>query len=463
MGGAPTIYNRIGAGKRSKLAALCRKVRYRMETFVIHGGKPLEGNISVSGMKNAAVAIVFGTIAAAGKCTIGNIPMISDITDAFEILRSVGATVSRIGKTTYEIDTTNVEPCRAPYEQVRKMRASYYMLGAELGRFGKARAAYPGGCDLGLRPIDQHLKGFKALGAIIDATNPGGYVSMATENGRLVGNNVYLDVVSVGATINIMLAACRADGITVIDNPAREPHVVDLANFLNACGADIRGAGTDMIKIYGVSEMHGATYDIIPDMIEAGTYMVAAAATKGCLTVHGVIPKHMETVTAKLLEMGVSVVAGDNLITVNAKDAEIKGTYVKTAPYPGFPTDMNPQIGVLMCIAEGTSSIRESVWDNRFRYTDELIRMGADIKCVDSRIAEFSGVGQLHGAPRRACDLRAGAAFIIAGLAATGETTIDRIYHIQRGYENIVEKLQGVGADIVLRVVPDNSTEEDAV
>ncbi|MCR5353845.1 MAG: UDP-N-acetylglucosamine 1-carboxyvinyltransferase, partial [Clostridiales bacterium] len=420
-----------------------------MEKIVIKGNKPLHGSIEVSGMKNAAVAIVFGTILAEGKCTLGNIPMISDISDAFDILTSVGAVIKRIDKTTYEIDTTRIKPCSAPYDLVKKMRASYYILGAELGRFGRARAAYPGGCDIGLRPIDQHIKGFRALGADVDATNPGGYVNITTEDGKLYGDSVYLDIVSVGATINIMLAACKAEGTTVIDNAAREPHVVDLANFLNSCGADISGAGTEMIKIRGVNKLHGVHYDIIPDMIEAGTYMVAAAATKGELTVTNVIPRHLETVTAKLLEMGAEVEEYDDSVRVRGEGMEIKGTYVKTAPYPGFPTDMNPQMGALMAIAGGQSMIREGVWDNRFKYVDELIRMGADIKS-DSKSATFTGVKTLHGAPVSACDLRAGAALIIAGLSANGKTEIDNIYHIQRGYEDIVGKLKNVGADIEL-------------
>ncbi|MBP5246090.1 MAG: UDP-N-acetylglucosamine 1-carboxyvinyltransferase [Clostridia bacterium] len=428
-----------------------------MEKIVIKGNKPLHGSIEVSGMKNAAVAIVFGTILAEGKCTLGNIPMISDISDAFDILTSVGAVIKRIDKTTYEIDTTRIKPCSAPYDLVKKMRASYYILGAELGRFGRARAAYPGGCDIGLRPIDQHIKGFRALGADVDATNPGGYVNITTEDGKLYGDSVYLDIVSVGATINIMLAACKAEGTTVIDNAAREPHVVDLANFLNSCGADISGAGTEMIKIRGVNKLHGVHYDIIPDMIEAGTYMVAAAATKGELTVTNVIPRHLETVTAKLLEMGAEVEEYDDSVRVRGEGMEIKGTYVKTAPYPGFPTDMNPQMGALMAIAGGQSMIREGVWDNRFKYVDELIRMGADIKS-DSKSATFTGVKTLHGAPVSACDLRAGAALIIAGLSANGKTEIDNIYHIQRGYEDIVGKLKNVGADIELKYVPDEAS-----
>lgn len=428
----------------------------KMEKIVITGNKPLHGTIDVSGMKNAAVAIVFGTILAEGKCTLGNIPMISDISDAFEILSSIGATIRRIDKTTYEIDTTRITPCSAPYDLVKKFRASYYILGAELGRFGKARAAYPGGCDIGLRPIDQHIKGFKALGATVESSTAGGNVNITTEDGCLYGDSVYLDVVSVGATINIMLAACRAKGTTIIDNAAREPHVVDLANFLNSCGADISGAGTEVIKIRGVDKLHGVQYDIIPDMIEAGTYMIAAAATHGDLTITNVIPKHLDTVTAKLQEMGVTVEEYDDSVRVMAVGCEINGTYVKTAPYPGFPTDMNPQMGVLMTIAKGESLIREGVWDNRFRYVDELVRMGADIKS-DSKSATFHGVEYLHGAPVTACDLRAGAAFIIAGLMARGVTEIDSIHHIQRGYEDIVGKLKKVGAMIELKYVPDDS------
>lgn len=411
-------------------------------------------------MKNAAVAIVFGTILAEGKCTLGNIPLISDMIDAFEILSAVGASVKKIDRTTYEIDTTHYRPCTAPYDLVKKMRASYYILGAELGRFGKAKAAYPGGCDIGLRPIDQHIKAFKALGAEVETT-PGGYVDIRTEDGALYGDSVYMDVVSVGATINAILAACKAKGTTVIDNAAREPHVVDLANFLNSCGADISGAGTDVIKVRGVEKLHGVHYDIIPDMIEAGTYMVAAAATHGVLTVTNVIPRHLETVTAKLQEMGATVEEFDDAVRVSALGAKLHGTYVKTAPYPGFPTDMNPQMGVLMCLAEGASTIKEGVWDNRFRYVDELVRMGAKVTS-DSKSAEFTGVDRLHGAPVSACDLRAGAAFIIAGLAAEGETVIDNIYHIQRGYENIVEKLRGVGADIEMRTYPDEAAPASA-
>ncbi len=418
-----------------------------MDKIVIKGNKPLHGDIEVSGMKNSAVAIIFGTILTADKCVLHNLPMISDVTASFEILRRVGATVTEIDKTTYEIDTTGVTPGIAPYELVRKMRASYYILGAELGRFGKARAAYPGGCEIGARPIDQHIKSFEALGATVSIQD-GGYVNIETEDG-LYGTSIYMDIVSVGATINAILAATKAKGTTIIENVAREPHVVDLANFLNACGADISGAGTDSIKIRGVEELHGVNYDIIPDMIEAGTFMIAAAATKGELMVHNVIPKHLESITAKLIEMGVEVEEFDDAVRVKYV-GELNGVNVKTLPYPGFPTDMNPQMGVLMALAGTKSIMREGVWDNRFKYVDELCRMGAKIQVTDGKAAEFMGGSVLSGAPVTACDLRAGAAFIIAGLAATGVTEIDNIKHIQRGYEDIVGKLRGVGADIRL-------------
>lgn len=431
-----------------------------MDKIVIRGNKPLHGSIDVSGMKNAAVAIIFGTILTEDKCILENIPWISDVADSFDILKEVGAKIRQIDRTTFEIDTSRIKPGAAPYELVRKMRASYYILGAELGRFGRARAAYPGGCEIGLRPIDQHIKSFEALGSTVTLQD-GGYISIAADDGCLYGNTIYMDIVSVGATINAVLAAVKAKGTTYIENAAREPHVVDLANFLNACGADITGAGTDSIKIRGVEKMHGVHYEIIPDMIEAGTYMIAAAATKGELTINNVIPKHLESITAKLLEMGVEVEEFDNSVRV-AYAGEITGANIKTLPYPGFPTDMNPQMGVLMCLASTPSIIREGVWDNRFKYVDELVRMGAEIKVTDGKAAHFSGGSSLLGAPITACDLRAGAAFIIAGLCAAGVTEIDNIRHIQRGYENIVRKLQGVGADIQLVSVPDDNQTMDA-
>jgi UDP-N-acetylglucosamine 1-carboxyvinyltransferase len=424
-----------------------------MEKFVINGGKPLTGEIEISGMKNSAVAIIFGTILTEDKCIIENLPDISDVADSLAILASIGAKIKRVGKTTYEIDTRKIKPGSSPYELVRKMRASYYILGAELGRFGKAHAAYPGGCDFGTRPIDQHIKGFEALGSKIDVESA--YIDVdATEHG-LTGANIYMDCVTVGATINIMLAACRAKGITVIDNAAREPHVVDLANFLNASGANITGAGTDVIKIKGVEKLHGVTYAVIPDMIEAGTFMVAAAATGGNCLITNIIPKHVESISAKLIEMGVDVEEFDDSIRIS-RNGPLNKISVKTLPYPGFPTDMNPQMCVLMCLANGVSTLSEGVWDNRFRYVEELKLMGAKIK-VDGKLAVIEGGTVFSAAPVKAVDLRAGAAMIIAGLVANGRTEIENIYHIQRGYENIAEKLRGAGADIKLVTVIDDS------
>ncbi len=424
-----------------------------MEKIFINGGKRLCGEIEVSGMKNAAVAIIFATILNEDKCIIENLPLISDVTDALEILTRVGAKVRLIDKSTVEIDTTRIIPGASPYELVRRMRASYYILGAELGRFGKAKAAYPGGCDLGVRPIDQHIKGFEALGAVVNIRD-GGYVEADAANG-LRGNEVYMDCVTVGGTINVMLAAVKASGTTIIENAAREPHVVDLANFLNASGAQVSGAGTDTIKIKGVSKLHGVNYAIIPDMIEAGTYMIAAAATKGDLLVKNVIPKHLDSISAKLIEMGAAIEEFDDSVRVSAT-GRTKKAHVKTLPYPGFPTDMNPQIGVLMCLSEGTSTLSEGVWDSRFRYVDELCLMGANIRVQSGgKVANFEGVEMLKGARVKAVDLRAGAAMIIAGLVAEGSTEIEDIYHIQRGYENIVGKLEKVGADIKIKYVPD--------
>ena len=424
-----------------------------MDRYVVNGGKPLCGNIEVGGMKNAAVAIIFATILNEDECIIRNLPDISDVSDGFAILEKMGADVERIDKTTYRVDTKNVKCGSSPYEYVRKMRASYYILGAELGRFGNAHTAYPGGCDFGVRPIDQHIKGFRALGAnVTTVESEQSYIDCCTENG-VVGATVYMDVVSVGATINIMLAASRAKGVTVIENAAREPHIVDLANFLNASGAMISGAGTDTIKIKGVEKLRGTDYTIIPDMIEAGTYMIAAAATGGDLTITNVIPKHLDSVSAKLIEMGAEVEEFDEAVRVKST-GKLCGIEVKTLPYPGFPTDMNPQMGVLMCLAKGTSVMREGVWDNRFRYVEELKLMGADVQVDQSgKMATFRGVESLTGAHVRAVDLRAGAAVIVAGLAAKGTTEITHIHHIQRGYENITEKLRDVGAEIIL--IPD--------
>ena len=413
-----------------------------LDKFVINGGRKLHGDVRISGAKNAAVAIIPAAILAEDICRIENVPNISDVTSIARILQEMGAVIRMVNKSTLEIDSRHINSPVASYDLVRHMRASYYLLGALLGRFSHAKVALPGGCNFGVRPIDQHLKGFMALGA--EYKLEGGMVNVSADH--LTGNNVYLDVVSVGATMNIMLAAVKADGMTVIENAAREPHIVDLANFLNSMGADVRGAGTDIIKIRGVKQMKGATYSIIPDQIEAGTYMAAAAAAGGDITVHDVIPKHLESITAKLEEMGVEITEYDEAIRV-VREKPLAKCNIKTMPHPGFPTDMQPQIAAVLCLADGTSIINENVWDNRFRYVEELRRLGAQIS-VDGKIAVIEGVKELVGAPVKAMDLRAGAAMVVAGLAARGVTEIENIEYIERGYENIVEKLQGLGADI---------------
>lgn len=423
-----------------------------MDKLVINGGKPLTGSITVSGMKNAAVAILLANIMIEDECVIENLPDISDVNRSLEILEAMGAKITHLEKGCVKIDSRNIIPCSAPDDLVRKMRASYYVLGAELARFGRTNVACPGGCDFGVRPIDQHIKGFEAMGASVSVNDRH---IIALTDGGLRGGSVFMDVVSVGATINVMLAAVKAKGVTVIENAAREPHIVDTANFLNACGAKISGAGTDVIKITGVNSLHGVTYGIIPDMIEAGTFMVLAAATRGKLTVTNVIPKHLESISAKLEEMGATVEEADEAITVSLS-GELSSVNVKTQPYPGFPTDMNPQMCVLMCLANGNSRMVEGVWDNRFRYVEELKRMGANITVTDSKIASVTGdPACLKGANVRAIDLRAGAAMVVAGLAAKGKTEIDDIFHIQRGYENIVGKLKSVGADIKIITTPE--------
>ena len=413
-----------------------------MDRFIITGGNRLFGDVNISGAKNAAVAIIPAAILADGVCRIENVPNINDVTIIARILRQMGAAVKCVNNSTLEIDPRPIVSPVASYEQVHQMRASYYLLGALLGRFSRAVVAMPGGCDFGVRPIDQHLKGFAALGATYNLE--GGIVDVKAD--RLVGNNIYLDVVSVGATVNIMLAAVKAHGLTVIENAAKEPHIVDLANFLNSMGADVRGAGTDVIKIRGVSHLEGTTYSIIPDQIEAGTYMVAAAAAGGDVTVHNVIPKHLESITAKLEEMGVLVEEYDEAVRI-VRDGPLNKCNIKTMPHPGFPTDMQPQFAVLLSIANGTSIVNESVWDYRYRYVDELRRLGAQVS-VDGKIAVIEGVKELVGAPVRATDLRAGAAMIIAGLVARGATQIDEVEHIERGYEDIVDKFRSIGADI---------------
>lgn len=413
-----------------------------MEKFVIHGGRRLHGEVEISGAKNAAVAILPATILSEGICRIENIPDISDVTMIIDILCKMGARIRTINKSTIEIDATKIISPVVPYDLARKMRASCYFIGSLLGSFHRAQVSMPGGCDFGVRPIDQHIKGFEALGASIALEH--GMVEARAE--KLTGTQIYLDVVSVGATVNIMLAAVRAEGLTVIENAAKEPHIVDLANFLNSMGADVRGAGTDVIKIRGVEHLHGVTYSLIPDQIEAGTFMAAAAATGGEVLVKNVIPKHLESITAKLVEVGVTIQEFDDAVLVN-RIRPLGHANIKTMPHPGFPTDMQPQMAVLLSLAEGTSIITEGVWDNRFRYVDELKRMGANIQ-VDGKIAVIEGVGGLTGAPVKATDLRAGAALLIAGLVAKGVTEIEDIQHIERGYEYVDEKLRALGADI---------------
>ena len=416
-----------------------------MEKFVVTGGKPLFGEVKISGAKNAAVAIIPAVILCDEPCQIENIPNISDVTLISKILQQMGAKVKRINKSTLYIDPTKIATYSAVTDAVRGMRASYYLLGALLGKYGKAKVALPGGCNFGVRPIDQHLKGFEALGAetrlvdgaIIEAKCPDG----------LMGSHVYLDVVSVGATMNIMLAACRADGLTIIENAAKEPHIVDLANFLNSMGADIRGAGTDVIKVRGVSYMHGITYSIIPDQIEAGTYMCAAAATRGCVTILNITPKHLESMTAKFREMGCKITEYDEALTIDATVKPLKRCNIKTMPHPGFPTDCQPQFTALLMGVPGTSIVNENVWDNRFQYISELIRMGAHI-AVEGRLAIIEGGTPLTAAPVMATDLRAGAAMIIAALQVSGTTEISSIQYIERGYEDIVDKFKALGADI---------------
>ena len=413
-----------------------------MDNFVINGGHELFGEVDISGAKNAAVAIIPAALLAEDTVRIENIPQISDVQLIIEILSRMGAQIKVVNKNTLDIDTTNINYQSVPYELTSHFRASYYLIGAMLGRFSKAEVALPGGCDFGVRPIDQHVKGFKMLGSQVDIID--GVVCAKAD--KLVGTPIYMDVVSVGATINIMLAAVKARGLTVIENAAKEPHIVDLANFLNSMGADVRGAGTDVIKIRGVEKMHGCTYSIIPDQIEAGTYMVAAAACGGDVLIKNVIPKHLESISAKLEEAGAEVIEYDDAVRVTRFKALTKCN-VKTMPHPGFPTDMQPQMVVLLSIANGTSIMSESVWDNRFQYVQQLLRMGADIQ-VDGKVAVIVGVPKLDGVTVRATDLRAGAAMIIAGLVADGTTTGEDTNYVERGYEDVVGKFAAIGADI---------------
>ena len=423
-----------------------------MEKFVINGGKRLTGSVRISGAKNAAVAILPGVLLAESPCIIEYLPEISDVTAICSVLRELGASVRFINPSTVEIDPTGVNSFTVSKEMAQSMRASSYFLGALLGRMNRARVAPPGGCDFGVRPIDQHIKGFEALGARVTIEN--GMVEART--GRLGGGSIYLDVVSVGATVNIMLAAVKARGVTVIENAAREPHIVDLANFLNSMGANIMGAGTNVIKIRGVEHLHGTNYSIIPDQIEAGTYMAAAVATRGDVTITNVIPKHLESIIAKLEEVGATIEEFDEAVRVSI-DRRPSNCNVKTMPHPGFPTDMQPQFATVLAVAEGTSIVTEGVWDSRFRYVDQLTIMGANIR-VDGKMAVLTGVEKLKAAPVKAVDLRAGAAMIIAGLMADGTTEIEEIVHIDRGYENVVEKFSSLGADIKRVSVLDTET-----
>ena len=467
-----------------------------MDKFVIKGGRRLTGEVTISGAKNAAVAILPAVILSDEPCVIENVPSISDVTICLRILSEMGAVVTNVGKEAYRIDPTNINKCCVPYETARKMRASYYFLGALLGRFNRARVSMPGGCPLGARPIDQHLKAFSAMGAKYNLSQ--GMIDLTAES--LNGSQIFFDVVSVGATMNAMLAAVKANGLTVIENAAKEPHVVDLANFLNSMGANIMGAGTDVIKIRGVQHLHGSNYTVIPDQIEAGTFMVAivavtfvviyaitsggaerigtsaqyllpiasvayavaciAAATKGDAIIKSVIPKHLEPITKKMEKIGVCIEQFDDSIHVWVEGPLVKAN-IKTAPHPGFPTDMQSQIATLLTLAEGTSVVTENIWEQRFGYVDELRRMGADIT-VNGKIALIEGTRQLMGAPVKACDLRAGAALIIAGLAASGVTEIEDIYHIERGYYCMDGKLRALGADIEKVNFPDTQSEEDA-
>lgn len=413
-----------------------------MEQYVVKGGVPLRGEVSIGGAKNAALGILAAAIMTDETVTIENVPNVRDTRVLLQAIEDIGAKVKYIYNNTVQINGGSISDLNVEYEYIRKIRASYYLLGALLGKYKESNVALPGGCNIGSRPIDQHLKGFKALGAKVNIDH--GVVSAKAEN--LVGGHIYFDVVTVGATINLMMASCMAEGETILENAAKEPHIVDVANFLNAMGANIKGAGTDVIRIKGVNRLHGCTYSIIPDQIEAGTFMMAAAATRGDIVIKDVIPKHLESITAKLLEMGCKLVEGDDWIRVIA-EGEVGSTNVKTLPYPGFPTDMQPQIAVALALAKGSSMVTESIFENRFKYVDELNRMGAKIK-VEGNTAYIEGVEKFTSAQLSAPDLRAGAALVIAALAADGISQIDDIEYIQRGYEDFEGKLSALGAII---------------
>lgn len=427
-----------------------------MDKLVVRGRKRLTGEVTISGAKNAAVAVIPAAVMATGVSVLENLPSIEDVRNICHTIQEMGGKCRFLDKHTLEIDCNEGVSYQATFEGVQKMRASYYLIGALLARYKKAEVAMPGGCNFGKRPIDLHLKGFRALGATVIEED--GMVKAYAE--KLIGTSIYMDQVSVGATINVMLAATMAEGTTTIENAAKEPHVVDTANYLNMMGANIKGAGTDVIRIKGVPELKGAQYTIIPDQIEAGTYMAAVAATGGQILVKNIIPKHMDCITAKLVEMGVEVEEREDTLLVR-RSGPLQKANVKTMPYPGFPTDMQPQITTVLCLAEGTSLVTESVWNNRYRYVDELKRMGASIQ-VDDKTAVVEGVDHLTGAPIQACDLRAGAALVIAALAAKGESEISCVQYIERGYEDIVTKLQGLGASIRTVEVPGESEELEA-
>lgn len=413
-----------------------------MEQYIIKGGIPLVGEVEIAGAKNAALPILSAAIMSDETVTLENLPDVNDINVLIESIEKIGARVVRLDRHTVKINGSSIRSCSVDYESIKKIRASYYLLGALLGKYKEAEVPLPGGCNIGSRPIDQHLKGFRAIGADVSISR--GNIVARCE--RMHGAHIFLDVVSVGATINIMMAASRAEGRTIIENAAKEPHVVDAANFLNSMGADIKGAGTDVIRIKGVPRFHGCTYSIVPDMIEAGTYMFAAAATKGDVVLKNVIPKHLEAITAKLNEIGCEVEEGDDSVRVVASK-RVTRTHVKTLPYPGYPTDMQPQISAVLALGQGTSIVTESIFENRFKYVDELSRMGANIK-VEGNTAIIDGVSQLTGARVSSPDLRAGAALVIAGLAADGFTIVDDIVYIQRGYEDFDSKLRALGAEI---------------
>lgn len=421
-----------------------------MEQYVIRGGNPLVGEVEISGAKNAALAILAAAIMTDETVTIDNLPDVRDINALLQAMGDIGARIDRVDAHTVKINGSFVKDIPVDYDSMKKIRASYYLLGAMLGKYKRAEVTLPGGCNIGSRPMDLHIKGFRALGAHVEIRNG----AVAAEAEHLKGSHIYLDKVSVGATINIMMAAAMAEGKTTIENSAKEPHVVDVANFLNSMGANIRGAGTDVIRIVGVEKLHRTEYSVIPDQIEAGTFMFAAAATKGDVTVKNVIPKHLEATTAKLLEAGCEVEEFDDAVRVVASKP-LRHTQVTTLPYPGFPTDMQPQMTALLSLAHGTSIVTEGVWDNRFRYVDELRRMGAMIQ-VDGKVAVVEGTAGLTGAPVRAVDLRAGAAVLIAAMAAKGVTEIENIEHVERGYEDIVGKLSALGANIRKVVIPDH-------